>query len=355
MHPSMIEFARDARGTTQKDLAEAIGLTQGALSKIENGQIVASADVLARIAAHLSFPPSFFEQAVMVNDLPPSFFRRRLTGISQKTIKTARAWWSLLLRGLSKLWSAVELPEYRVPSIDLATLGIDAADAAQQTRIQWRLPRSPIANVTALVEQQGVMVVPFDFGTNRIDGMSFYDRSFDLPPIVLVNKSIPGDRQRFTILHELGHLVMHSHLPSGIDDRDIEHEADLFASEMLLPSSAVKGHLVSLNLATLLGLKLHWKASMAALIMKADSMNMLSESHKRRLFTQLSIRGWKTVEPNPLPCEEPTLLRQLLALHQEQLGYSEAELRTIVGHLGERDFPALYAIEKPTGLRLVRK
>jgi Zn-dependent peptidase ImmA (M78 family)/transcriptional regulator with XRE-family HTH domain len=350
----LIVLAREAREYTQEALAESIGVAQGTISKVENGQAIASDDLLQKISARLGFPLAFFFQELRTNELPSSFFRRRLTEISQKTIKAVRARWSILVRGLRVLLSAVEFPESRVPSFDLATLGIGSADAAQRTRLHWRVPIGPVANVTALVEFMGVLVVPFDFGSDRIDGMSIHDRSLGLPPVILVNKTIPGDRQRFTILHELGHLVLHSHLSPNFEDRALEHEADIFASEFLLPSDSIRGHLVSISLPILFGLKLHWKASIQALLMKADSLDMISESHKQRLWSTLSKRGWKRVEPNPIPREEPALLRQLVQLHEERLGYSEEELCSILCNISREDFRALYPTTKLAGLKLVQ-
>ena len=66
-------------------------------------------------------------------------------------------------------------------------------------------------------------------------------------PQVLINTSAPETRQKFTLAHELGHIIIPwhtgtivSHLDYGeadFDYREMESEANQFAAELLLPTS----------------------------------------------------------------------------------------------------------------------
>lgn len=353
LNGKMITLARDWRELTQAELAEAASVAQGTISKIERGESCAPDDVVDRLATALRFPREFFFQDVDVQDLPQTYYRRRLTNVSQKTLKAARARWAMTLRGLRILLEAVDVPECKVPRIDLAQRCMDPESAAQWLRREWNVPIGPVQNVTALVEKMGVLVVSFDFGTGRLDGMSIFKPEFGLPPVVFVNKDMPGDRQRFTILHELCHVCCHAHLVGESDnDRNLEHEADVFASEFLMPSEQIIGHLAGFRLSSLPGLKVHWKASMAALLMKAGTLQVLSDAQKSNLWREFSRRGWRK-EPDTVPRETPEIVRRIVSLHEQHLGYSEAELSSILGHIGTENLRALYPVAKPTGLRLV--
>lgn len=63
------------------------------------------------------------------------------------------------------------------------------------------------------------------------------------PAKIVANGSHSEARQRFTIAHELGHLLLHK--PSGVQFRDVsiassdpmEREANRFAAEILMPRS----------------------------------------------------------------------------------------------------------------------
>ena len=52
------------------------------------------------------------------------------------------------------------------------------------------------------------MVISVDFETPRIDAISRWMPG--LPPLFFVNKDIPKDRYRYSLTHELGHVVMHA-------------------------------------------------------------------------------------------------------------------------------------------------
>lgn len=86
------------------------------------------------------------------------------------------------------------------------------------------------------------------------DDLDFDGATFDLKalgrlPTIIVNKGRPAPRRRFTIAHELGHVLIPWHVGSILDEvvpstgrSDtpywmLESEANRFASELLMPSS----------------------------------------------------------------------------------------------------------------------
>lgn len=110
----------------------------------------------------------------------------------------------------------------------------------------------------------------FDFGTERVDSRIVLTHSGY--PIIVYNKSLLGDRQRFTLAYELGHLVLHSSL-SDFGDRDIDHEANLFAAEFLMPANDIRPDFKDgLTIQKLADLKKKWKVSMQALLYRAHDL-----------------------------------------------------------------------------------
>jgi hypothetical protein len=71
-----------------------------------------------------------------------------------------------------------------------------------------------------------------------------------------MNSTVPGDRYRFTLAHELAHLVLHNH-PAG--DEEMETEADEFAAEFLMPAKEVRPYVAAPSLGRLGRAKAHWK------------------------------------------------------------------------------------------------
>lgn len=80
----------------------------------------------------------------------------------------------------------------------------------------------------------------------KVDGISHNLKSPGKKPIIIINSSIPEKRQRFTLAHEFGHLIIPWHLGTIADEvsnirfkehvyRVHETEANSFAAEILMP------------------------------------------------------------------------------------------------------------------------
>lgn len=101
-----------------------------------------------------------------------------------------------------------------------------------------------------IVKKYAVLIykaIPID----GVDGVSLNIKTPGKTPTVIVNTNFPLTRQRFTLAHELGHLIIPWHLGTIVDDiysesyksfayQDIEQEANRFAAEILMPQQWVK-------------------------------------------------------------------------------------------------------------------
>ena len=142
-----------------------------------------------------------------------------------------------------------------------------------------------------------VRLLPFDAPTGdpreRIDGcVVFSDRG---GANIAFNASAPIDRQRFTLAHELGHLIM------GADPyADDEKAANRFASAFLMPAEQLDDEcsgLVAHGLLGMLRLKERFGCSVAAINMRCRDLGMVSESQYKRNWMEISYRGWRKREP----------------------------------------------------------
>lgn len=346
----MLVSAREEAGLTQGELAEAMGVTQGTVSKVENGQLPPTKEFLEKAAAILGFRSSYFYRRPRHHQLPLTFYRKKakLPAIALKRIHAT------VIRkrvDLEDLLRSAEVPKNRVPSIDLKASGRSAADAARDVRIRWNLPRGPIDDLTSELEDRGVVIISLDFGTDLSDGLSTFEPSDGLPPVVFLNNRCPADRARFTLAHELGHIVLHHHLVYPPDE--CEGEADAFASEFLMPEADIRGFLGRLDLETAAALKQAWKVSIAALVMRAAQLDRISEARKRSLFIELGKRGWRAREPVELPSEEPTVYTELAQFHIEDLQFTEEQLSEVLAMPVER-LRAEFFPQRRGGLRLVQ-
>jgi Zn-dependent peptidase ImmA (M78 family)/transcriptional regulator with XRE-family HTH domain len=347
----MVTLAREARGLSQTDLAKRIGVRQGTVSKIENGQLAPEDDLILKLAGALSVPQSFFAQEISLRNLPISFFRK-YGDAGSYAVKAIRARANIIRSHLRTLFRSTELADPKVTPLDIEDFQGSPDRAARAVRANWRVPPGPIDNITRLLEDNGVVVVRCDFLSKRIDGLSLWELDDAIPPIVFASSAAPTDRYRFTLAHELAHIFLHHHLTIKTD-RDIESEANAFASEFLLPSSEIRGQLSGLTLKRLAELKMHWKVSMQAVLMKAKALGRISQYQGRRLWMQLSALGYRTEEPVPLPPEEPTLVRELIDIHRRDLGYNDDEIASSL-HVTLDEMRELYTPAGRGGLRVVK-
>jgi Zn-dependent peptidase ImmA (M78 family) len=195
-------------------------------------------------------------------------------------------------------------------------------ECARITRRQWGLPMGPVQSVIGAIESAGAIIYKWSFETRLLDSISQITPG--VPPIIFANADIPTDRLRFTLMHEVGHIVMHQ-LPSD----EMEKQADRFAAEFLMPSEEIRPYLKRLSLHKLPPLKTQWKVSMAALIKRAHDIQEITDRQYRTLFTQLSMNGWKTKEPVIIQEEAPTVFRDILNIHVNEHKYSITELSKI--------------------------
>jgi Zn-dependent peptidase ImmA (M78 family) len=342
----MLTLARQSRGLTQVALSEMLGITQGKLSKIELGiQDEVNEELLCLISEKLGFPQSFFfEQGSIFPPAAPPQFRKRAS-LKTKALDRLEAISNIQRIHIQKLLQSTEL-ETKLVHFDLDEYDNNPILVAQAARRLWNIPKGPIQNLTEIIENVGIIIIEGNFGTNELDGFTINDGKN--PPLIFINNTLTGDRARFTLAHELAHILMHR-----IPVQEIEKEADLFASEFLLPTNEIKSQLLNLDLKRLADLKQYWKVSMASLLYKAKQIGVMADNQYRYLFMQMSKYGYRKREPEYLdiPKEKPTLLKEIIEVHMKDLGYTIKDMSEMLCIYAE-ELENLY-LEKPL-LRILK-
>ena len=339
--------ARLYNGFSKKRLAGLIGVSPATVSRYENGQVVPPSTNIAALANALGVRASFFAKPAAEPDLVN--FR---TFADVK--KTARSVHAVSLSFARDVVSFVEnyavLPELALPELpaDITTDGweerVDAAAAS--TRDALGVRRGPIPNLTYLAESAGVIVVLRDLGRGRTDGLS---SMIDNRAVVVIDgENFHGPRMRFSLAHELAHLVLHRHLDrddvvDGTVYKRMEYQAHRFAGSLLFPQAEFprRGHW---TLGDFLQLKPVWGLSVQAMMRCALNYGEISDNRYRGLCIDVSQRGWRKQEPfdDEFETERPTLLRDVVhsivdeigvspRLILEQLALPDGEVETITG------------------------
>jgi len=327
----MITLARESRGLTQKDLSSKIpSLNQGNLSKIERGQLNASIDLMRSIANTLNYPLSFFYQKEVLTPISNFYYRKR-TSVSKRTISKFEAQVDIIRKSVDILTKDVEMEEFRFPQIEIGVHN-KPKDAAIAVRQFLKIPKGPISDIITALENHGIIVYFIDADEEGIDGLTTF--TDNARPIIFINQNYPNDRKRFTLSHELGHLVMH--IPFVLEEwRDEELEANQFASEFLMPDLDCRADLHSFKFNRLADLKSYWRISKAAIIRRAYDLNFITYETYQYMIIELGRRGERKVEKGYVEIDEPKLLHEIINLHLADS--SKHDLANVIS-LSERDF-----------------
>jgi Zn-dependent peptidase ImmA (M78 family)/DNA-binding XRE family transcriptional regulator len=304
-----VRQAREIRGMTQAELARLAGVNQSNIARVEAGTLIPSPQLMRGIALHTDFPLAFF-QGTSGPDFPLGslLYRRRSRLKSQERSQVrqiARLTFELYER-LSGKFSGYDV---RIPR-----LSEQPSLAAMITRSALGYsPDTPITELVRRLERNGVAVLSVPCAIHDHDAFSLWTNSDPRTPVIVLTAGKPGDRMRFSVAHELAHLVMHRTYEGTMNK--LEAEADEFAAEFLLPQQVIKRELQTpITLSQLVELKHRWGVSMQALVMRATDLGVITERQRKYLFQQISSRGWRTDEPLNLPPEKPRLLRKMVEL-----------------------------------------
>jgi Zn-dependent peptidase ImmA (M78 family)/transcriptional regulator with XRE-family HTH domain len=329
VNPEMVTLAREYRGLTQEQLGRSLGVTQAKIAKIEGGLQTEVAENYAQLLCEtLGFPIDFFIQNEEILGWGSSaYYYRKKASITALDRKRIQSQVNICRIHIKKFLRFVEIESARkLPVLDMDEFSNSPIQAARAMRAFWNLPEGPIKNITTLLESAGVIVVPINFGTNTLDATCI--RLAEIPPVVFINSQLPGDRWRWTLTHELAHLLMHE-----VPNEAMEDQADTFAAEFLLPElelNAQFSRMGKIRLADLCNLKPYWKVSMQALLMRASDLNHLRKSEAQYLWMQIGKLNYRTNEPHPLPKEEVKTYPAMVKFFEDELKYSKEEMAKLL-------------------------
>lgn len=325
-------------------------MSQAEISKFENGLRVPTAAQAQRLASGLRYPPDFFSLSEAVRSFGSGcVYHRKRQSAAELKLRELLALINIRRIQIAQLLHAVNpKTPYSFEHLDIDEHQGDAAKVAQALRAIWQLPPGPVQNAIQVIENAGGVVFKCDFGTDKVDALSQWLPG--VPPIFMVNQRIATDRLRWTLIHEVGHIVMHR-FPTD----QMEREADQFAAEFLLPARQIKPQLQAMSLAKLASMKPYWRVAMSALLRRASDLGTITPRTKQYLWMQMGMRGFRTHEPVEIPPEQPTLLKELLDFHQTNLGHGPLDLAQIMCVVPSELFSE-YLVEGPArkgGMRVL--
>jgi Zn-dependent peptidase ImmA (M78 family)/DNA-binding XRE family transcriptional regulator len=343
-----LKIARAASGLSLRELESAISnlVTAQAIGKYERDEDMPSSKVLRALAAALRVSEDYLlASGDMVLDGVE--FRKKHAATKREEAFVEGQALHLLERYLtledilglaSVVWDRPREAPYPVMAVS------DAENAARAVRAHWGLGIDPILNLAELLEERGIKILSVDL--SEIDGLTakVLRKNAEPVPVVVIKSGEWSERKRFTLAHELGHMVMD--VRPGVDG---EKAANRFAGAFLMPPEALWREIgrtrTMISLGELLRLKELFGASFQAIVYRCHDLGIIPSTAYRRLFQVFNEHGWRKPpykEPGALdPSQEwPRRMQRLCFRALSEGLISEPKAAEILG-ISVRDLTRL--------------
>lgn len=317
-----IKQARKAGNFSLRKLADEIGVSAMAISKYERDQDVPSSGVLLRLSQALKVKVDFFFRPNAVSVQLQAYRKHAALGVKeQESIQMRIQDWVERYLEVESLFPeeqyAGTLPSCKVSSLD------EIEEIALDLRDNWNLGYDPIENLVQLLEDRGIKVGIIS-GFEHFDACTF---KVENDPVIVTKDELPGDRQRFNLGHELGHLILDAQ-----GELKPEQAANRFVGAFLVPAKTARFELgaqrTDLNVNEIYMLKKKYGLSMQAWIYRAKDLGIITDNTAVRLFQQFRKNEWRRQEPgDPYPSETPMRMERLIyrALAEDMISRSRAQ------------------------------
>jgi Zn-dependent peptidase ImmA (M78 family)/DNA-binding XRE family transcriptional regulator len=325
-----LKAARAMAGLSQDELVGRIGglVTKQAISKYEKDLMKPeSSTTVIALAGALHMPVDYFFRSVPQKPMKLNF--RKRAGMGSKAVSAITETVRDRLERYSELEDLLGIsPSFKNPFGRMELKGEEGAlMAAKRLREAWGIGADqPIADITQLLEDNGVKVIEAgEF--EDFDGMTGY---YSGRPFVAIQENLSKDRIRFTLLHELAHILLCGSTHQG--RKQDEKLCNLFASEFLLPAHVLRLELPdkvrhTIAIPELLQIKSKYGISMQAILFRAHALTLLSDAGYSALMREFGRRGWRKKEPGGCPgTERPARFKRLLyrAVSEDVISLSKA-------------------------------
>lgn len=329
-----LKRAREAAGLSLRDLEAAIDsqVSAQAIGKYERDEMMPGSTVLLAIARALKVSPEFLISTRQVGLAGIDFRKAPQVGVKEeKSVEATVLDQVERYLELEELMPAGDEP-WQLPACQEFLVGTveEAEIAADRLRELWALGIDPIQSMAELIEDKGIKVIALTLPEKISGSKAFVQRPSQTDvPVIVVNGTHNGERQRFTLAHELAHLVLQC---PNLSDAEQEKAADRFAGAFLMAGKMLLrllgGHRTSISLGELAELKRVFKVSVASLVMRCTQLGVLSRAAAGRLWAQINKRGWNgpaSTEPYGFPSEIPQRRERLCLRAIAEGAISEAK------------------------------
>lgn len=328
---------------SRAQLAEKLGITEQAVWQYENGYVSPKLEVVNKMKALFKVKSAyFFREDLLENDQPENIRIERIAYRSE-SINTAMKTQGELVHVkfldafIKKIGKKIKYPKNEILLLRQNALeylnsnqeierDLQIRHVAEMARKHINLANDNNKNFLFHLEKSGVFIFEKSIG-ETIDAYSLWTED-DIPYIVLGNIKKSAVRRNFDLAHELGHLLLHYKTEFNMLDKPSyktkEDEANLFASEFLMPGKAFAEDIAKINKVSnpdaYTELKEKWLVSLQAMSIRARNLELITHQQFRYFWMSLNKNGYRKEEPldDVLVIAKPMKVRSILQLILEK-------------------------------------
>jgi Zn-dependent peptidase ImmA (M78 family) len=324
-----LKLARSAAGLSLRDLEFRLGslVSAQAIGKYERDEMMPGSEVLIALARALDVSEDYLLRADSVELVGVDFRKQKLTKAKDKARVEAQVLAAVEryveiedLLAMKSAWTTPGGFPRKVNDVD------EAEAAAADVRKAWKLGIDPLPNLTEFLEEKGVKIVAVPLA-ERVSGVNATVKKADGKRVqaIVLNSEHPGERQRFTLAHELGHLLL-----VAASDEMAESACNRFAGAILIPADVLRREIgqrrTDISIRELFYLKTAFGVSAQAVAYRCADLGIINPALKSEIFKIFGKQGWRRQEPSPIAPERPTRFQRLClrALSEEAISSSKA-------------------------------
>ena len=303
-----LKIARLLNNLSLKEAGKLLNMSATAVAKYEKDEIIPDSKKLIEFANAYNVKSYTLLKVYGAPKMKFTSFRKkkRLTGSKLELLK------DLIQNEVTKYLEVIQMNDinYKVKLKKYVCNNLlDAEKAADEFRKDIKISKKqPLSDLINILENLGIIIIQIKNNNNLFDdfdGLSEYINN--TPVIVLLDGIKDGARQRFTIAHELGHLLLDIN-----NDVNEEKICNRFASALLMPKEAVINEFGlyrrNISFFELKAFKNEFKVSYTAILYRLKDLNIISEYLYKQIFSQKIGKN----DPNPILPEKSYQFKRLV-------------------------------------------
>lgn len=281
-----IKNARKLNGLSLQNVADDLQVSKQMISKYETGISIPNSEKLIQLSKLFGLKIDYFFSSFKV-ELNEVNFRKKSTFSAKKQdalkekIRIGLENYLYLEDCLSINYSFVN-PLKELEILDES----DLIKAVQKLKYDWQIGFDPVHNLMQLLEDNKIKIIELSDVEDKFDGLAtFVDNKY---PVIVLNKDFPVERKRFSLLHELGHILLNISDKCSMKEEDVCHK---FASEFLLPRNIVieefGGKRAHITQSELIIIQEKYGISIKAIVYKLKDAGILNENQHASFYKKI--------------------------------------------------------------------